>query len=74
MLYFVIQMQTDQGIKCLNVDKAGELAGADPDYGIKDLYESIANNNFVSLLMPNVKSKLFVMINRVVLVIKIVEY
>lgn len=40
--------QTDQGIKCLGVDKAGELAGSDPDYGIKDLYEAIATNNFVS--------------------------
>ena len=40
--------QTDQGIKCLSVEKAGELAGSDPDYGIKDLYEAIATNNFVS--------------------------
>ena len=41
-------LQTDQGIKCLSMEKAGELAGCDPDYGIKDLYEAIATNNFVS--------------------------
>ena len=42
--------QTDQGIKGLDVDKAGKLAGGNPDYAIKDLYESIANNTFVSTL------------------------
>ena len=33
------------------MDKAGELAGNDPDYGIKDLYEAIASNNFVSIII-----------------------
>ena len=28
--------------------KAGQLAGADPDYSIKDLFEAIATGNFVS--------------------------
>ena len=46
----MFDLQTDQGIKCLGVEKAGELAGNDPDYGIKDLYEAIATNNFVSII------------------------
>ena len=41
-------MQTDQGIKNLGVHKAGQLAGDDPDYGIKDLFEAIARGNCVS--------------------------
>ena len=38
----------DQGIKNLDVAEAGQLAGADPDYSIKDLFEAIATGNFVS--------------------------
>lgn len=34
--------KTDQGIKNLPVDKANELAASDPDYAIRDLYNSIA--------------------------------
>lgn len=41
-------LQTDQGIKNLSVQKAGELSMNDPDYSIRDLYESIATGNFVS--------------------------
>ena len=40
-------MQTDQGIKNIPVDKAGHLAGGNPDYSIQDLYEAIATGNFV---------------------------
>ncbi len=50
LLIIMYIWQTDQRIKCLGVDKAGELAGNDPDYGIKDLYEAIASNNFVSIM------------------------
>ena len=39
--------QTDQGIKCLSVDRAAKLSGDDPDYALRDLYESIANRKFV---------------------------
>ena len=46
ILYF---QQTDQGIKNLPVEKAGELAGSDPDYSNRDLYNAIANGNPVSL-------------------------
>lgn len=40
--------QTDQGIKNLPVDKAAQLAGTDPDYSLRDLYESIATGSYVS--------------------------
>ena len=52
-LYFVSHtLQTDQGIKNLSVDRAAYLSGVDPDYSLKDLYEAIANRNFVSSLVP----------------------
>ena len=38
----------DQGIKNLDVAEADQLAGADPDYSLKDLFEVIATGNFVS--------------------------
>lgn len=37
--------QTDQGIKNLSVEEAGRLASTDPDYGLRDLYNAIANGN-----------------------------
>lgn len=33
--------KTDQGIKCLTQDQADKLAGSDPDYHRRDLYEAI---------------------------------
>uniref|UniRef100_A0A1X7TSD5 Caspase family p20 domain-containing protein n=1 Tax=Amphimedon queenslandica TaxID=400682 RepID=A0A1X7TSD5_AMPQE len=39
---------TDQGIANLSVEKAGILAGSDPDYAIKDLYDAIAAKNYPS--------------------------
>lgn len=50
LLLFTIYIppQTDQGIKCLDVNDAAKLAGEDPDYSIKDLFEAIATGNFVS--------------------------
>ena len=41
-------VETDQGIKNIGADKAAILAGSDPDYAIKDLYEAIATGNYVS--------------------------
>ncbi|XP_045784256.1 catalase [Maniola jurtina] len=38
--------KTDQGIKNLPVDKAGELASTDPDYSIRDLYNAIGRGEF----------------------------
>jgi len=37
--------KTDQGIKNLSAEEAGEIAGKNPDYAIQDLYNSIANGN-----------------------------
>jgi len=36
--------KTDQGIKNLPTAKAGELAGTDPDYSIRDMFNAIENN------------------------------
>jgi catalase len=47
-VYCKFHYKTDQGIKNVPVDKAAILAGASPDYGIQDLYEAIAQGNFVS--------------------------
>ena len=43
--------QTDQGIKNLPASKADQLAGSDPDYAIRDLFNAIANKNFPSWSM-----------------------
>ena len=43
--------QTNQGIKCFHREKAGDIAGSDPDYAIRDLYNNIANGNFPSWTM-----------------------
>ncbi len=45
---YLLHWQTDQGIKNLDVTEAGKLAGSDPDYSIKDLFEAIATGNSVS--------------------------
>lgn len=41
-------LKTNQGIKNLPVDKADEIASSDPDYSIRDLYNSIAEGNYPS--------------------------
>jgi len=41
--------QTDGGIKNLPADKAERLAGSDPDYNNRMLYNAIANKKPVSL-------------------------
>lgn len=47
-VYCKFHYKTDQGIKCLLGDKAGELAGSDPDYSNRDLYNAIEAGNFPS--------------------------
>ncbi|XP_066151509.1 catalase [Euwallacea fornicatus] len=47
-VYCKFHFKTDQGIKNLSAAKAEELAGTDPDYSIRDLFNAIANNNFPS--------------------------
>lgn len=44
-VYCKFHLKTEQGIRNLPVEKADELAGADPDYSIRDLYNSIAKGN-----------------------------
>ena len=51
LYFFSHTLQTDQGIKNLSVDRAAYLSGVDPDYSLKDLYEAIANRNFVSCVV-----------------------
>lgn len=43
--------KTDQGIKNLDAKRADELAGSDPDYSIRDLYNAIAKGEFPSWSM-----------------------
>ncbi|XP_078540376.1 catalase [Lissotriton helveticus] len=47
-IYCKFHYKTDQGIKNLSVEEAEKLAATDPDYGIHDLYEAIANGNYPS--------------------------
>lgn len=46
--YCKFHFKTDQGIKNLSAQRAGELAGENPDYALEDLYNAIANGNFPS--------------------------
>ncbi|CAH0474311.1 unnamed protein product [Peronospora belbahrii] len=46
--YVKYHFKTDQGIRNLTVEKAAKLAGSDPDYAIRDLYDAIANKQFPS--------------------------
>lgn len=50
-VYCKFHYKTNQGIKNLEPNRAGEIASADPDYGIRDLYNAIANGNFPSWTM-----------------------
>ena len=50
-VYCKFHYKTDQGIKCLDPERAAELASSDPDYGIRDLYNAIANGNYPSYTM-----------------------
>jgi len=40
--------KTDQKIKNLSTEKAGELSGTDPDYAIRDLYNAISKGDYPS--------------------------
>jgi len=46
--YCKFHFKTDQGIKNLSAQKAVELSGTDPDYAIRDLYNSIARGDYPS--------------------------
>lgn len=46
--YVKYHFKTDQGIKCLTVEEANALAGSDPEYAIRDLYNAIGEGDFPS--------------------------
>jgi len=50
-VYCKFHMKTDQGIKNLPANKAGQLEGQDPDYATRDLFNAIAEGNFPSWTM-----------------------
>ncbi|XP_055626632.1 catalase [Toxorhynchites rutilus septentrionalis] len=50
-VYCKFHMKSNQGIKNLDVDRANELAGSDPDYSIRDLYNAIAKKDYPSWSM-----------------------
>ncbi|KAI1704286.1 catalase domain-containing protein [Ditylenchus destructor] len=45
-VYCKFHAKTAQGIKNLEADEAARLSGADPDYAIRDLYNSIETGDF----------------------------
>jgi catalase len=47
-VYCKFHYKTDQGIKNLSAEEAEKIAGSDPDYSIRDLYNNIAKGNFPS--------------------------
>lgn len=49
--YCKFHYKTDQGIRNLDVKKAGELSGSDPDYSIRDLFNAIAEGKYPSWTM-----------------------
>ncbi|KAH8930177.1 catalase [Atractiella rhizophila] len=46
--YVQIHVRSDQGVKFLTAEKAQELAGSNPDYGIQQLFETIDRGEFPS--------------------------
>lgn len=44
--YVKWHFKTAQGIKNLSVEQADKIAGSDPDYSIRDLYNAIANGDY----------------------------
>lgn len=47
-VYCKFHFKTNQGIKNLSADAAGQLTASDPDYSTRDLYNAIASGNFPS--------------------------
>ncbi|KAM4723175.1 catalase-like [Rhinophrynus dorsalis] len=50
-VYCKFHYKTDQGIKNLSLEEADRLVVSDPDYGIRDLFQSIAKKKFPSWTM-----------------------
>eukprot|EP01097_Dermamoeba_algensis_P008352 TRINITY_DN553_c0_g1_i1.p1 TRINITY_DN553_c0_g1~~TRINITY_DN553_c0_g1_i1.p1 ORF type:complete len:500 (-),score=117.33 TRINITY_DN553_c0_g1_i1:134-1633(-) len=47
-VYVKFHFKSDQGIKNLSAEKAGQLAGEDPDYATRDLFDAIARGDYPS--------------------------
>uniref|UniRef100_A0A1A9V5X9 Catalase n=1 Tax=Glossina austeni TaxID=7395 RepID=A0A1A9V5X9_GLOAU len=50
-IYCKFHIRTEQGIQNLDVKRAEALTATDPDYSIRDLYNSIKNGNYPSWIM-----------------------
>ena len=48
VFYVKFHLKTNQGIKNLDADRAAELAGTDPDYATRDLFEAIKRGDYPS--------------------------
>ncbi|KAI4460364.1 catalase [Holotrichia oblita] len=48
LFYCKFHYKTNQGIRNLDAQKAREIAGNDPDYMLRDLYNAIASGNYPS--------------------------
>jgi catalase len=46
--YIKIHMKTQQGVKNLSREEATKIAGEDPDYMIRDMYEAIERQDYPS--------------------------
>ncbi|KAJ4426745.1 hypothetical protein ANN_26544, partial [Periplaneta americana] len=46
--YCKFHLKSNQGLKNLSAERAMELAGSDPDYATRDLYDAIARKNYPS--------------------------
>lgn len=46
--YFKMHFKSNQGIKCLPSKKALDLAGSDPDYATRDLFDAISRKDYPS--------------------------
>ncbi|GMT16300.1 hypothetical protein PFISCL1PPCAC_7597, partial [Pristionchus fissidentatus] len=45
-VYCKFHFKTNQGIKCFSASDAGRLTGEDPDFAIRDLYDSIERGDY----------------------------
>ena len=47
-VYTQVHVRADKGVKVLDNQRAGELAGSNPEYGIQGLFEAIENEQYPS--------------------------
>jgi hypothetical protein len=49
--FLTYNLQTDQGIKNFTAEEADSLAGKDPDYATRDLFNSIESGQYVGSIL-----------------------